>query len=117
LRLRRIEFSVHTGRRKCLATRERTLALINAFVDEPQLIRDIATWCITANAYPTMDGDEAEDATYMDALRIEWPEATEEEITLGHNLALAVAEVVKTRSSTQKIEAGITCAERFFSCP
>jgi hypothetical protein len=53
----------------------------------------------------------------MDALRMEWPEATEEEITFGHNLALAVAEVVKTRSSTQKIEAGITCAERFFSCP
>jgi hypothetical protein len=44
-----------------------------------------------------MDGDEAEDATYMDALRMEWPEATEEEITFGHNLALAVAEVVKTQ--------------------
>jgi hypothetical protein len=80
-----------------MTTRERTLALINAFVDEPQLIREIATWCITANAYHTMDGDEAEDAAYMDALRMEWPEATEEEITFGHNLALAVAEVVKTQ--------------------
>ena len=47
-----------------MTTRERTLALINAFTDEPQLIREIATWCITANAYDTIDGDEAQD-TYL----------------------------------------------------
>src|SRR5262245_29898076 len=81
-----------------MTTRDRTLALINAFTDEPQLIREIATWCITANAYDTIDGDEANDPTYMDALRAQWHEATEDEITLGHKLALAVVEVVKTPS-------------------
>ena len=81
-----------------MTTRERTLALINAFTDEPQLIREIATWCITANAYDTIDGDEAQDPTYMDALRAQWHEATEDEITLGHKLALAVVEVAKTPS-------------------
>ena len=80
-----------------MTTRKRTLALINAFTEEPQLIREIATWCITANAYDTIDGDEAEDTTYMDALRVHWQEATEDEITLGHKLALAVVEVVKTQ--------------------
>ena len=42
-----------------MTTRERTLALINAFTDEPQLIREIAKWCITANAYDTINGNEA----------------------------------------------------------
>jgi hypothetical protein len=67
------------------------------FHGEPQLIREIATWCITANAYDTIDGDEAEDTTYMEALRVHWQEATEDEITLGHKLALAVVEVVRTQ--------------------
>ena len=80
-----------------MTTRERTLALINAFTDEPNLIREIATWCITANAYDTIDGDEAEGNTYMDALRAQWQKATEDEITLGHKLALAVVEVVRTQ--------------------
>jgi hypothetical protein len=87
-----------------MTTRERTLALINAFTDEPQLIREIATWCITANAYDTIDGDEAEDPTYMDALRAQWHEATEDEITLGHELALAVVEVVKTQPMKERGE-------------
>jgi len=78
-----------------MTTRERTLALINAFTDEPQLIREIAKWCITANAYDTINGNEANDPTYMDSLRAQWHEATEDEITLGHKLALAVVEVVK----------------------
>jgi hypothetical protein len=34
----------------------------------------------------------------MDALRAQWHEATEDEITLGHKLALAVVEVAKTPS-------------------
>jgi hypothetical protein len=87
-----------------MTTREKTLALINAFTDEPQLIREIATWCITANAYDTIDGDEAEDTTYMDALRAQWHEATEDEITLGHKLALAVVEVVKTQPIKERGE-------------
>jgi hypothetical protein len=87
-----------------MTTRERTLALINAFTDEPQLIREIATWCITANAYDTIDGDEAEDPTYMDALRAQWHEATEDEITLGHELALAVVEVIKTQPMKERGE-------------
>ncbi len=36
------------------------------------------------------------DAAYMDALRRRWPEATNEEIARGVNLAVAVAETVKT---------------------
>jgi hypothetical protein len=81
-----------------MTTRERVLALVNAFVDEPQLIREIATWCIIANAYDTiLDREEAEDAIYLDAIRAEWPEAAEDEINLGHNLALAVVEVIKTQ--------------------
>ena len=87
-----------------MTTRERALALINAFTDEPQLIRAIATWCITANAYDTIDDDEAEDTTYMDALRAQWHEATEDEITLGHKLALAVVEVVKTQPIKERGE-------------
>jgi hypothetical protein len=87
-----------------MTTREKTLALINAFTDEPQLIREIATWCITANAYDTIDGDEAEDTTYMDALRAQWHDATEDEITLGHKLALAVVEVVKTQPIKERGE-------------
>jgi hypothetical protein len=85
-----------------MTTRERTLALINAFTDEPQLIREIATWCITANAYDTIDDDEAHDPTYMDALRAHWHEATEDEIALGHKLALAVVEVVKTQALKER---------------
>ena len=87
-----------------MTTRERALALINAFTDEPRLIREIATWCITANAYDTIDDDEAEDTTYMDALRAQWHEATEDEITLGHKLALAVVEVVKTQPIKERGE-------------
>jgi hypothetical protein len=61
------------------------------------MVRDIAKWCIIANAYDTIDDDEAEDPMYLDALRAEWPEAAEEVITLGHNLALAVVKVVKVQ--------------------
>ena len=87
-----------------MTTRERTLALINAFTDEPQLIRDIATWFVTANAYDTIDGDEAKGPTYMDALRTQWHEATEDEITLGHKLALAAVEVAKPQAIKERRE-------------
>jgi len=81
-----------------MTVRDRILALINAFADEPLLIRKIATWCIIANAYDTiMEREEAEDAICLDAIRAEWPEAGEDEISLGHNLALAVVEVINTQ--------------------
>ena len=75
------------------------LALINALVDEPQLVREIATWCIIANAYDTIiNREEADDAIALDVIRAEWSESGEEAITLGHNLALAAVEVIKTQS-------------------
>ena len=81
-----------------MTIRERALTLINALADEPQLVREIATWCIIANAYDTItEREEAEDAICLDTIRAEWPDAEEYEITLGHNLALAVVEVIKTQ--------------------
>ena len=82
-----------------MTIRDRILNLINACEDEPQLAREIAKWCIIANAYDTIDDEEAEDPMYLDALRAEWPEAAEEVIALGHNLALAVVQVVKLQCS------------------
>jgi hypothetical protein len=40
----------------------------------------------------------------MDALRAQWHEATEDEITLGHELALAVVEVIKTQPMKERGE-------------
>jgi hypothetical protein len=81
-----------------MTIRERALTLINALADEPQLVREIATWCIIANAYDTISNhEEADDPIALEVIRAEWPEAGEKAITLGHNLALAVVEVVKAQ--------------------
>jgi hypothetical protein len=77
------------------------LALIDTFKDEPPLIREIAARVVFGfeeeESFYEDDDMEEEDAALMDALRREWPEATDEEITRGFNLAVAVAETVKTQ--------------------
>jgi hypothetical protein len=40
--------------------------------------------------------EDEEDAALIDVLHRQWPEATDEEVTRGFNLALAVVEKVKT---------------------
>ncbi|WP_324355449.1 hypothetical protein [Methyloceanibacter sp.] len=68
------------------------LALIGTFKDEQPIVREIATWLVAGGMYEYVD-DEGE--AYMDSLRNEWPEATDDDITRGHNLAYAVAKTVK----------------------
>jgi hypothetical protein len=71
------------------------LALIDTFADESPLV--MAGWVVSGKNDDAIDADtDDNDAACMDALRRHWPEATDEEITRGSNLSLAVAEAVKT---------------------
>ncbi len=73
------------------------LALIETFTDESPLIREIATRVVFGLEEEDTYIEDEEDAALMDALHRQWPEATDEEITRGFNLAVAVAETVKTQ--------------------
>jgi hypothetical protein len=75
------------------------LALIDTFTDEPPLIREIAARVVFGLAEENTFIEDEEDAALMDALRRQWPEATDEEITHGFNLAVAVAERVESESN------------------
>jgi hypothetical protein len=81
-----------------MTTRARMLALIDTYKDEPPLIREIAARVVFGfeeeDAFFENDMED-EDAALVDALHRQWPEATDEEITRGFNLAVAVAETVK----------------------
>ena len=80
-----------------MTTRARVMALIDTFADESPLVREMAGWIVSGKIDVAIDADTDDtDAAYMDALRRRWPEATDEEITHGFNLAVAVAETVKT---------------------
>ena len=73
------------------------MALIDTFADESPLVREMARWVVSGKNDDAIDADTDDtDAAYMDALRRRWPEATDEEIARGVNLAAAVAETVKT---------------------
>jgi hypothetical protein len=71
------------------------LALIDTYKDEPPLIREIAARVVFDLGEEDTYIEDEEDAALMDALRRQWPAATDEEITRGFNLAVAVAETVK----------------------
>jgi hypothetical protein len=78
-----------------MTTRARMLALIDTYKDEPPLIREIAARVVSGfEKKDALEDDdmEDEDAALVDALHRQWPEAT----TRGFNLAVAVAETVKT---------------------
>jgi hypothetical protein len=93
------------------ARRERMLEIINApeFAGEPGVVREIAA-AIVMGRDPDSEAimeeigelkrlgrwdEEAESEAMMAAFRKQWPEATDEEITRGIKLAVAVAETVK----------------------
>ena len=80
-----------------MTTRARVMALIDTFADKSPLVREMAGWVVSGKNDVAIDADtDDKDAAYMDALRRRWPEATDEEIERGLNLAVAVAETVKT---------------------
>jgi hypothetical protein len=79
-----------------MTARARMLAVIETFTDEPPLIREIAARVVFGLEEEDTYIEDEEDAALMDALRRQWPAATDEEIELGFNLALAVAKTVKT---------------------
>jgi hypothetical protein len=80
-----------------MTTRARVMALIDTFADVSPLVREMAGWVLSGKNDVAIDADtDDKDAAYMDALRRRWPEATDEEIARGLNLAVAVAETVKT---------------------
>jgi hypothetical protein len=73
------------------------MALIDTFADESPVVRVLGGWVVSGKIGVAIDADtDDKDAAYMDALRRRWPEATDEEIARGLNLAVAVAETVKT---------------------
>jgi len=78
-----------------MTTRARMLALIDTYKHEPPLIREIAARVVFDLGEEDTYIEDEEDAALMDALRRQWPEATDEEITRGFNLAVTVAETVK----------------------
>ena len=79
-----------------MTTRARMMALIDTSADESPLVREIAGWVVSGKIDDAIDADTDDtDAAYMDALRRRWPEATDEEITRGFNLSVAVAEAAK----------------------
>ena len=79
-----------------MTTRARMMALIDTFADELPLVREIAGWVVSGKIDYAIDADTDDmDAAYMDALRRRWPEATDEEITRGFNLSVAVVEAAK----------------------
>jgi hypothetical protein len=57
----------------------------------------MAEWIASGKNDVAIDADtDDKDAAYMDALRRQWPEASDEEITRGFNLAVAVSDTLKT---------------------
>jgi hypothetical protein len=57
----------------------------------------MAGWVVSGKNDVAIDADtDDKDAVYMDALRRRWPEATDEEITRGFNLSVAVADAAKS---------------------
>jgi hypothetical protein len=80
-----------------MTTRATVMALIDTFADESPLVRDMAEWIASGKNDVAIDADtDDKDAAYMDALRRQWPEASDEEITRGFNLAVAVSDTLKT---------------------
>jgi hypothetical protein len=75
-----------------MTTRATMMALIDTFANESPLVREIAGWVVSGKIDDAIDADTDDtDAACMDALRRRWPEATDEEITRGFNLSVAVA--------------------------
>ena len=79
-----------------MTTKGRMLSLIDTFTDEAPIVREIAAWLVCNEIWEVMDEDaEDESAAYMDALRKQYPQATDDEITLGHNMMVAVGEAAR----------------------
>ena len=79
------------------AARARMLALIATFTNESALVREIAARIVMQDDgcdESELEDDEDQDVVYFDALRRRFPEATDDEITRGHNLVVAVAKTV-----------------------
>ena len=84
----------------------RMLALIDNATEASETARQLARWVlagdesddpIDAELSATLN-DEDDDA-YLNALRRRWPEATEDDITCGHDIAIAVAKVTQSWGS------------------
>jgi len=74
--------------------RERMLAIIDERAASEPMVREVARWCALALIAEDRGCDEVISAVFIQALRERWPEATEDEVTRGFNLATAASETV-----------------------
>ena len=86
-----------------MTNRERMLAKLETMEGPPEMVRRLAREMLNALDSLDYDDEDAEDeddqdAAYMDALRRQWPEASDDEIENAHALLVAVADEVKQQN-------------------
>jgi hypothetical protein len=78
-----------------MTVKARVLDMIDTFVNEDPVVREIAKWVVSEDSDALLSEDADTEAGSMNSLREQWPEASDEDILRGFNLSIAAAEALK----------------------